>query len=170
MLRPEAARPLIQHHFSGKRIFGRECIENYEKFIASLKIAKRKFIENDAEHNIQLLSETLVKFASENPFTRIITDETRQNSDRAAWIRERYLLPVHVFAASLVESMMSKSSLKELNSIQANLIPVIFGALNFPFIDSDTISEVYAVNVYSKKYIQEHSNIISKLIKTLLMN
>ena len=108
------------------------------------------------DHNIQLLSETLVKFASENPFLiRIITDETRQNSDRAAWIRERYLLPVHVFAASLVESMMSKSSLKELNSIQANLIPVIFGALNFPFIDSDTISEVYAVDVYSKKYIQE---------------
>ena len=145
--------------------------ENYEEFIDSLKIAKENFIENDAEHNIQLLSETLVKFASENPFLiRIITDETRQNSDRATWIRERYLLPVHVFAASLVESMMSKSSLKELNSIQANLIPVIFGALNFPFIDSDTISEVYAVDVYSKKYIQEHSNIISKLIKTLLMN
>tara|TARA_B100000073_G_scaffold109982_1_gene88712 strand:+ start:684 stop:1340 length:657 start_codon:yes stop_codon:yes gene_type:complete len=166
------ARPLIQHHFSGKEdLWKRAVSENYEKFIASLKIAKENFIENDAEHNIQLLSETLVKFASENPFLiRIITDETRQNSDRAAWIRERYLLPVHVFAASLVESMMSKSSLKELNSIQANLIPVIFGALNFPFIDSDTISEVYAIDVYSKKYIQEHSNIISKLIKTLLMN
>ena len=112
----------------------------------------------------------MVKFASENPFLiRIITDETRQNSDRATWIREKYLLPVHVFAASLVESMMSKNSLMELNTIQANLIPVIFGALNFPFIDSDTISEVYAVDVYSKKYIQEHSNIISKLIRTLLI-
>ena len=48
---------------------------------------------------------------------------------------------------------MSKSSQKKINITQANLIPVIFGALNFPFIDSDTISDVYSVDVYSKKYI-----------------
>ena len=66
--------------------------------------------------------------------------------------------------------MMSKSSQKKINITQANLIPVIFGALNFPFIDSDTISDVYSVDVYSKKYIQEHTNIIFKLIKTLLIN
>ena len=166
------ARPLIQHHFSGKEdLWKRSVSENYEEFINSLKIAKENFIENDAEHNIQLLSETLVKFASENPFLiRIITDETRQNSYRATWIRKRYLLPVHNFATSLIESMMSKSSQKKINITQANLIPVIFGALNFPFIDSDTISDVYSVDVYSKKYIQEHTNIIFKLIKTLLIN
>ena len=166
------ARPLIQHHFSGKEdLWKRAVSENYEEFIDSLKIAKENFIENDAEHNIQLLSETLVKFASENPFLiRIITDETRQNSYRATWIRKRYLLPVHNFATSLIESMMSKSSQKKINITQANLIPVIFGALNFPFIDSDTISDVYSVDVYSKKYIQEHTNIIFKLIKTLLIN
>ena len=166
------ARPLIQHHFSGKEDLWKKAVsENYEEFINSLKIAKENFIEDDSEKNILLLSETLVKFASENPFLiRIITDETRQNSYRATWIRKRYLLPVHNFATSLIESMMSKSSQKKINITQANLIPVIFGALNFPFIDSDTISDVYSVDVYSKKYIQEHTNIIFKLIKTLLIN
>ena len=166
------ARPLIQHHFSGKEDLWKKAVsENYDEFIDSLKIAKENFIEDDSEKNILLLSETLVKFASENPFLiRIITDETRQNSYRATWIRKRYLLPVHNFATSLIESMMSKSSQKKINITQANLIPVIFGALNFPFIDSDTISDVYSVDVYSKKYIQEHTNIIFKLIKTLLIN
>ena len=165
------ARPLIQHHFSGKEdLWLKSVSENYEEFINSLKIAKENFIEDDSEKNILLLSETLVKFASENPFLiRIITDETRQNSYRATWIRKRYLLPVHNFATSLIESMMSKSSQKKINITQANLIPVIFGALNFPFIDSDTISDVYSVDVYSKKYIQEQTNIIFKLIKTLLL-
>lgn len=164
------ARPLIQHHFSGKEdLWLKSVSENYEEFINSLKTAKNNFIENNIDHNILLLSETLVRFAAENPYlVRIITDETRQNSERATWIREKYLLPVHIFATSLIETMISQDSIKNLNSSQANFIPVIFGALNFPFIDSDTISEVYAVDVFSKDYIRNHTKIISKLITTLL--
>ena len=164
------ARPLIQHHFSGKEdLWLKSVSENYEEFINSLKTAKSNFIESNIDHNILLLSETLVRFAAENPYlVRIITDETRQNSERATWIREKYLLPVHIFATSLIETMISQDSIKNLNSSQANFIPVIFGALTFPFIDSDTISEVYAVDVFSTDYIRNHKKIISKLITTLL--
>ena len=124
------ARPLIQHHFSGKEdLWLKSISENYEEFINSLKTTKSNFIENSIDHNILLLSETLVRFAAENPYlVRIITDETRQNSERATWIREKYLLPVHIFATSLIETMISQDSIKNLNSSQANFIPVIFGA------------------------------------------
>ncbi|MEM7637792.1 MAG: hypothetical protein AAF269_01920 [Pseudomonadota bacterium] len=111
----------------------------------------------------------LVEFCARNPaLIKIVIDETKQGGERADWLQKTYLLPLHELATNFIQAISVYDERKKNAQIAAQIIPIIFGAANFPFIDSDTLLAAHGADVFSKDYKAEHARLMAVLIHALM--
>lgn len=164
------AKPLVHYHFASKADLWKEAVS--EAFDALRHEAQRfaiEFANKSREDVIDEFALAIVRFSAENPsLVRISTDETRQGGDRAEWLKETYLLPLHEITTALISSISGSDNFEENRSIASHLTPSIFGAINFPYIDADVLSDAYDVDVFSDAYIAKQAALIAMLIRACI--
>ena len=160
------AKPLIYYHFSSKEELWRASLaEAFEglkvetqQFSAGLQTGAREVAIDD-------FARAIVAFSANNPWlVRIAVDETRQGGERADWLKQNYLIPLQKMLIPAVEAVFL-SGKRAPARFAAHVIPAMVGAINFPFIDADVISEVHHIDVFSEQYITQHVELVGVLLR-----
>lgn len=163
------AKPLVYYHFSSKDELWRASLA---EALGRLRSEAKQFAEDlkseVPEVAVDMFARSFVEFAARNPWlVRISVDELRQGGARADWLKENYLVPQQEMLVPIIESMYSPEKRVPKN-LSAHLIPTIFGAINFPFIDEDVIADAHQVDVFSDEYIDQQVELISVLLRACL--
>ncbi|MEM9262232.1 MAG: TetR/AcrR family transcriptional regulator [Pseudomonadota bacterium] len=164
------AKPLVYYHFASKEeLWTQSVSEACDLLRAQVEEFAARFADQDPENVIDAFSIGLVRFAAENPsLVRISMDETRQGTERAEWLKANYLVPTHKIATSIVNDVARRIGGKKKKRLAAHVVPTLFGAVNFPYISSEIVSEVHNVDVSSDVYVEEQARYISLLIRALI--
>ncbi len=164
------AKPLVYYHFTSKEeLWTQSVSEACDKLRSQVEEFAARFADQDPEDVIDAFSLGLVRFAAENPsLVRISMDETRQGTERAEWLKANYLVPTHKIATSLVNEIARRTTGKKKKRLAAHVVPTLFGAVNFPYISREIVSEVHKVDVSSDAYVAEQARYISLLMRALI--
>ncbi|MEM7291545.1 MAG: hypothetical protein AAF412_14430, partial [Pseudomonadota bacterium] len=97
---------------------------------------------------------------------QISIDETRQGGLRAEWLKSNYLVPLQKIMVSQVLMVFENHPRKE--TLASHFIPSLFGAIVFPFVDADVMSDAHGIDVFTKKYVLAQAELIKVLLKACL--
>lgn len=159
------AKPLIHYHFASKDELWKLTVkEAYDLFQAeALKLAAQ-LSQQPPEEILGLFGRTVVRFAADRAdLVQIAIDETRQGGERADWLMETYLVPMYRAVLAVLEDVQeSKDSQRHFGS---HMIPSMFGAIIFPFIDAGAVSEAFKTEVFSEDYIAKQADFVEMLVR-----
>lgn len=159
------AKPLIHYHFKNKEALWYTCVsEAYDQFRLEVMTFAQQVQRSPPDDLFLTLSTALVQLGAEKPFLlEIALDETRQGSERGAWLTKTYLLQIHQIMIPAMSLMAPQHP--DIRTAAAHIVPALHAAINFPFLDADTIRKAYGTDVFSDAYIEEHSRYIAMLIR-----
>lgn len=166
----EVAKPLISYHFGSKDQLWKQVVsEAYDEFLRRVL----QFVDNQSqapdEHPLDYFITQMVHFAAQRiSLIQISIDEVRQGGERADWLKTTYLVPLQKNMADHILSLPGEESYKRV--LASHVIPSVFGAMVFPFIDSDVLLEAYGVDVFSRDYIERQAEFIKDLLKAARQN
>jgi len=86
-----------------------------------------------------------------------------QGGERADWLTETYLVPMYRAVLAVLENVQDSEGSKR--RFGSHMIPSIFGAIIFPFIDAGTVSAAFKTEVFSEDYIAEQADYVEMLIR-----
>lgn len=159
------AKPLIHYHFASKDELWKLTVkEAYDLFQAeALKLATQ-LSQQPPEEILGSFGRIVVRFAADRAdLVQITINETRQGGERADWLMETYLVPMYRAVLGVLEHVQdSEGSQRRFGS---HMIPSMFGALIFPFIDSGAVSEAFKTDVFSEDYIAEQADYVEMLMR-----
>ncbi len=167
--RAGVAKPLVHYHFASKDELWRSSIgEGLDALKGELLAFQNELATSSDEDPVNLATGKLVQYAATHAhMIRIITDETSSGSQRGDWLIETYLKPLYELAIEIIATL---SGDREVGSATPpeHLVPILFGAINFPFLDAAALDRTFDVDVSSKGYIDKHAEIIAKLLISAL--
>ena len=153
------AKPLVHYHFASKDELWRAAVG--EAFAAMRKEVLALAQGVAAEPNgpsMANIARQMVRFAARHPdLTRIVMDETGRGGERADWLSAAFLAPMFALTTDLVSQIPG-------NWDPAHVIPIVFGAMNFAFLDARSLYNVYGVDVFDDAYIERHGEILALIL------
>ena len=78
------------------------------------------------------------------------------------------LLPMHELGARLLRKAIGAGRTLPAHLRPEHVIPTVFGAINFPYLDAETIERAYGVDVHSDAYIRRQARLVAKILRALL--
>ncbi|MEM0975896.1 MAG: TetR/AcrR family transcriptional regulator [Pseudomonadota bacterium] len=166
--RAKVAKRLIHYHFGSKDALWHEAVSDaYNEFQKEIL----DFISERQNHQdaslLDAVSKQIVFFAASRiSLIHISIDETRQGGERSDWLKSTYLIPFQKIMAHQIGLYLGDNAKGQ--AVAAHLVPAIFGAIVFPYVDADVVSEAHERDVFSQNYQTEHIALISALIKASL--
>jgi hypothetical protein len=106
------------------------------------------------------------RIADRADLVQIAIDETRQGGERADWLMKTYLVPMYRAVFAVLENVQDSEGNRR--SFGSHMIPSMFGAIIFPFIDAGAVSEAFKTEVFSEDYIAEQADYVEMLIRASL--
>jgi len=163
------ARPLVHYHYASKEALWKAAVsEEFERFREEATAAAARWESVDPSGRNDALALAIVRFVARHPhFGRIVIDETRQGSDRGAWLTSTYLLPMHELGARLLRKAIGAGRTLPAHLRPEHLIPTVFGAINFPYLDAETIERAHGVDVHSEAYIRRQVRLVATILRAL---
>lgn len=156
---------LMNYHFESKEALWREAtlqmgdklknrIEETHKYLKDLKGL-------DA---LKAFTRQFIYFSAEHPeFYKIIFHEMCTKTDRASWLVNNILAPLHgIFDNANAVEVDGKLSFEGVPV--ANLSSIIIGAANTFFIHAFQMDLMYGVQPFDKKEIEQHTDIVIDLV------
>ena len=159
------AKPLIHYHFASKDELWKLTVkEAYDLFQAEALKLTAQLGQQPPEEILGSFGRTVVRFAANHvDLVQIAIDETRQGGERADWLVETYLVPMYRAVLAVLEHVQdSEGSQRRFGS---HMIPSMFGAIIFPFIDAGAVFEAFKTEVFSEDYIAEQAEYVEILIQ-----
>ena len=165
------AKPLIHYHYASKDALWEAAVGNAVSELKAeiLTIQEAFGASSSAEELLRNLARQLVVFASRHPeLVHIVVNETGKGGPRADWFRANLLLPGYAMAKVLLGGFPVDSATNAVPAVE-HIVPMVLGTMNFPFMDAEVIREAYGVDVYSKRYVDQHSELLFKIMSVLLL-
>jgi AcrR family transcriptional regulator len=165
------AKPLVYYHYASKDALWEAAVTHAVNDLRAemLLIQQAMVVPASAESLVRELSRQLVVFASRHPeLVHIVVDETGKGGQRAEWLKTNFLLPGYAMAKVLLEGFTRKYQPANSNVAVEHLVPMVLGIMNFPFMDAAVIRGAFGVDVYSGPYIDQHCELLFKIIWALL--
>lgn len=162
------AKPLVHYHFGSKVNLWKTVVgEAFEAFRTEVIIFSTNVAQQDPEAALESFAEKLVRLGAERPYlVHIAIDETRQGGDRSDWLGDTFLVPMHQIMTQVLALISPETP--DVRATASHLVPALFGAANFAFIDRDVLRKAYRVDVFSEAYIQEQTRFITMLMQSCL--
>ena len=166
------AKPLVHYHFESKEELWKASVSDaFGIFQTKIASFATRLQSESPEELIDQFALAIIHFSSAHPsLVRITINETNQGGERADWLKSNFLIPMHNLASSLVGNIYPQISGTKVKQFSAYFVPMLFGATNFPYIDSDVVSEVYDVDVYTDEYGAAQAKYLSLMIRALIEN
>jgi AcrR family transcriptional regulator len=166
----QVARPLIHYHFASKEeVWRAGIIDAVSTLKAELDQIQQAILLDQSEHTTKLIIRRLLGFAALHyHFVRIVVDETTKGGPRSEWLITNFLLPLYEIGGGLIAGFIKGPAIKGVNNPAQHLIPIIFGAVNFAFLDAEFIQRAYGADVFSKSYLDQHAELLARLFIPLI--
>jgi AcrR family transcriptional regulator len=164
------AKPLVHYHYASKDALWEAAVG---EAVADLRAEVMQFQSaltspSSAPDLLRTVARQLVLFASRHPeLVHIVVDETGKGGARADWLRTNLLTPGYATGKALLQGLAHLAGTRE--PAVEHLVPLILGAMNFPFMDAEIIRDAYGVDVYSKDYVERHGELLFLVLRTLLL-
>lgn len=164
------AKPLIHYHFANKDALWQAAVgEAFELLQTEMARFGLQLASRDREEMLRAMAMQLVTFAARYPqLVRIVVDETGKPGPRADWLRERYLLPGYQQARRVLGGILPPAG-EQAAFGPEHLVPLILGAMNFPFLEAGIIRQAYGVDVQEPAYIERHGALLYRLLTALAL-
>ncbi|MEL6597934.1 MAG: TetR/AcrR family transcriptional regulator [Pseudomonadota bacterium] len=166
--RAGVAKRLIHYHFGSKGALWQQAVADaYEEFREEALEFVLRLGQQAPEDALDSFATQMVWFAADRvALIQISIDETRQGGARSAWLKSTYLVPLQRIMIEQAGVLLGKRA--DAKAVASHLIPSMFGAVAFPFIDADVTSEAHGVDVFSEGYIGGHAEFIKTLLRASL--
>lgn len=164
------AKPLVHYHFESKEELWKASVSDaFDMFQAKVADFATRLQSESPEELIDHFALAIVYFSSAHPsLVRITINETNQGGERADWLKSNFLIPMHNLASSLIGNIYPQASGSKVKQFSAFFVPMLFGATNFPYIDSDVVSEFYDMDVYTDEYGAAQARYVSLMIRAFI--
>lgn len=166
--RAGVAKPLVHYHFGSKAKLWKAAVSAaFETFRTEVIVFSKSVSREEPDASLEVFAERLVRLGAERPhLLNIAIDETRQGGERSDWLRDTYLVPMHRIMTQVL-SVVSPNS-PDIRATASHMVPALFGAANFAFIDSDVLKKAYRVDVFSEAYVKQQTQLIILLMRACL--
>ena len=164
------AKPLVHYHFGSKANLWKAAVAAaFETFRTEVIIFSTQVGSQEPDASLEVFAERLVRLGAERPhLVHIAIDETRQGGDRSDWLRDTYLVPMHQIMTQVLSVLAPHDP--DIRAKASHIVPAIFGAANFAFIDKDVLKRAYGVDVFSETYVKQQTRIIAMLMQACMHN
>jgi len=158
------AKPLIHYHFGSKAdLWVAAVSEELDEFMSEVMKFEENLTETDQTDFARIFAERMVRFAATHrSLIQIALDETRQGGERAEWILNHYFMPISQVVNGVFAQILPKDGGKHYAS---HMLPSLFGAIVFPFLDADVVASTHGRDVFSEDYIAGQAEFIAMLLR-----
>lgn len=157
--------PLISYRFKNKEDLWMKSLSYLgELLVERFEQVKKYYIDLEGTTALRAYARQYIYFLAENPVLyKIIFQEMGKETWRSNYIVKHILSPVIWFGEKSIESPLD--DLKEFKTIpRANFISTIIGASSSFFMLAHLMKSQYEVDVFSKKEIEQHIDVVNNLI------
>lgn len=167
-VRAGVAKRLIHYHFGSKDALWQQAVsEAYEEFRQEALGFAAQVQRGETRDLAKVVARQIVQFAAQRvELIQISIDETRQGGERAEWLSETYLVPLQQIMTMQLALLLGDE--QRAKAAAAHMVPAIFGAIVFPFVDADVVQLAHDKDVFEDTYIDEHARYIATLLETTL--
>ena len=159
------ANSLMNYHFESKDDLWKQCVMQLGKRLEKRNAEVQAYFKD--LHGIAALkayTRQFIYFSAEHPeFYKVIFHEMCTQTDRADWLVETILRPLHdVFGGSQVSKASGKEEFRGIPS--ANISSIIIGASNVFFIHAFQMKKMYNTDPFEKDEIEKHADIVLDIL------
>ncbi|MDG2449710.1 MAG: TetR family transcriptional regulator [Saprospiraceae bacterium] len=159
------ANSLMNYHFESKDDLWKQCVMQLGKRLEKRNAEVQAYFKD--LHGIAALkayTRQFIYFSAEHPeFYKVIFHEMCTQTDRADWLVETILRPLHdVFGGSQVSMASGKEEFRGIPS--ANISSIIIGASNVFFIHAFQMKKMYNTDPFEKDEIEKHADIVIDIL------
>ena len=157
--------PLISYRFENKEDLWKKSMSFLgDKLVERFEHIKSYYVDLSGTMALRAYVRQYIYFLAENPaLYKIIFQEMGKENWRSTYLIEQLFTPVIWFGEKSIESPMD--DLKEFKTIpRANFISTIIGASSSFFMLAHLMKSQYEVDVFSKKEIEQHIDVVNNLI------
>jgi len=149
---------LLTYHFKSKESLWRAAAERL--FVMHKTAMANALNELDSDDPIMIrrcVIRQLVHFGAEHPeFLRFMLELSKEKNEDMSWVSDDYIQPIYKQFSELMSDLPP-------NQV-AHLFYIIAGAVAVIFYSADECERVTGLNARSQEAIDEHADIITKLI------
>jgi len=166
--RAGVAKRLVHYHFESKAALWKQAVaEAYNEFHKEALAFAAGLTQQTPEAALEAFANQMVRFAADRVWLiQISMDETRQRGARADWLKATYLVPLQRLMIEQTTSVLGNRA--DAKAVAAHLVPAIFGAAVFPFVDAEVTREAHETDVFGEAYIARHADFMTRLLLTCL--
>ena len=106
---------------------------------------------------------SFIYFSAKNPeFHQVISYEMSHPSQRADWLIDNVLEPLHQNLLNLISSQNMNRYIKKIPL--ASFVSILIGSANVFFIQGYQTKKLYGVDVFEEKIIQQHTETVISIL------
>ena len=162
------APSLFYYHFKDKIRLWQESIQLVAKELND-KLGLEDFnnsIYDPVLDNLVIIRKwisSFIYFSAKNPeFHQVISYEMSHPSQRADWLIDNVLEPLHQNLLNLVSSQEMNGYIKKIPL--ASFVSILIGSANVFFIQGYQMKKLYGVDVFEEKIIQQHTETVISIL------
>jgi len=165
------AKPLIHYHFASKdELWQAAVAEACTALQSEMSGLQPQLLQSEPRQAIRKIALQLMLFAAHHPqLVRIVVDETGKEGPRTDWLHAHFLLPAYALSNAILETLARQLQAPAPAPRAQHLIPIVVGAMNFPFLDAEVIRKAFGVDVYSEAYLERHGELLSRVLESLFL-
>jgi AcrR family transcriptional regulator len=155
---------LLHYHFGNKEELWKKATSLVGKEIYRELASLFEMINDmDGLEKLRLFTKKTVYLSAQNPeFQQVVVQEVFSNNPRSAWLIDELLRPIFAFMEGIVEEEQKKGRIKKVPA--ANLTSFIIGSITTLFSRSFQMHQMYGINAFDQKEIDQHVEVINDLI------
>lgn len=159
------AKSLMHYHFKSKdNLWKQAVIHLSEKLMLRFESFRSQFKDVSGLPALKAYIRQLIYFSAEYPeFHKLVFYEMGVQSERADWIIDHILHPIHDKFEQIIKQYPGGELLLEVYPM-ANIASIMIGAANIYFTQSYQMAKMYGVNPFEKAQVEKHADIVIDLL------
>lgn len=154
---------LLYYHFKNKETLWKEAVtESVQQLSIQIEEVQRLFKDLKGVSVLKVLTRQFTYFTANNlDFTKIVFQEMINRSERARWLVENLMTPIHNAVVSILEEAQQNGEIKKFPV--PNFTSAIVGAITSYFIHSYKLELIYGIKPLEENEIEQHIDTINAI-------
>ena len=154
---------LLYYHFKNKETLWKEAVTDSTRQLATqIEEVQKLFKDLKGISVLKVLTRQFTYFTANNvEFTKIVFQEMINRSERAKWLVESLMMPIHNAVVTILEEAQRNGEIKKFPI--PNFTSAIIGAITSYFIHAYKLELLYDLNPLEEDAIEQHIDTINEI-------